>query len=136
MAIGETGSWSGDFAQTFAEEWVDAWNAHDIERVLAHYADDVELYSPFIVSIAHEPRGRLVGKAAVRAYWSTAVSSIKDLHFELLDVLVGVDSLTIYYKGHRGTVAEVLFFDNARRVTLATACYSASDVVKHRAGSG
>jgi ketosteroid isomerase-like protein len=130
MAIDGTGRCG--FAQSFAEEWIDAWNAHDVERVLAHYADDVELYSPFIVSIAHEPRGRLVGKAAVRAYWSTALSLIKDLRFELLDLLVGVHSLTIYYKGHRGTVAEVLFFDDAQRVTLATACYSTSDAVKPR----
>lgn len=27
----------------FAHEWIAAWNAHDLERILAHYADDVEL---------------------------------------------------------------------------------------------
>ena len=27
-------------ARTFAEEWVAAWNAHDLERILAHYSDE------------------------------------------------------------------------------------------------
>ena len=27
-------------ATAFATEWIDAWNAGDMERVLAHYADD------------------------------------------------------------------------------------------------
>jgi hypothetical protein len=29
-----------DFAERFAEEWVAAWNAHDLVRILAHYEDD------------------------------------------------------------------------------------------------
>src|SRR5262245_48004117 len=29
-------------ALAFAEAWVDAWNRHDLERVLAHYAEDIE----------------------------------------------------------------------------------------------
>lgn len=27
------------FAQQFSREWIDAWNAHDLDRVLSHYAD-------------------------------------------------------------------------------------------------
>ena len=33
-------------AQAFAEEWVAAWNAHDLERILAHYRDDFEIITP------------------------------------------------------------------------------------------
>jgi ketosteroid isomerase-like protein len=28
---------SPDFAERFANEWVAAWNARDLERVLSHY---------------------------------------------------------------------------------------------------
>ena len=56
------------FAAGFAAEWIAAWNAHDLQRVLSHYTDDFEMTSPKIVQIAGEPSGRLVGKAAVGAY--------------------------------------------------------------------
>jgi len=112
-------------ALEFARKWVDAWNAHDVDRVLEHFTEDAEFYSPFIVTIAKEPTGRLVGKPAISAYWSAALARIPDLQFELVDVLVGVDSVTIYYRGHRGLVAETLFFDGTGLVKMATACYSA-----------
>jgi len=32
--------------ETFAREWIAAWNAHDLERVLAHYSPDIQLSSP------------------------------------------------------------------------------------------
>jgi ketosteroid isomerase-like protein len=31
---------TGD-AKPFVDEWVRAWNAHDVEAVLAHFHDDV-----------------------------------------------------------------------------------------------
>ena len=72
-----------EFAQRFADEWIAAWNAHDLERILAHYEDDFEMSSPVIVAIGGEPSGRLRGKAAVGAYWSAALKRMPDLHFEL-----------------------------------------------------
>lgn len=111
-------------AQAFAAEWVAAWNAHDIERVLAHYAEDVEFQSPFIAAFAGEPSGRLRGKAALRAYWSAALQKLPELRFALLDVLVGAGSLTLYYRGHRGLVAETFLFGADGKVQRATACYS------------
>ena len=54
-------------ALEFARKWVDAWNAHDVDRVLEHFTEDAEFYSPFIVTIAKEPTGRLVGKVNTAA---------------------------------------------------------------------
>ena len=33
-------------AQAFADEWIAAWNSHDLDRVLSHYAPEVVLLSP------------------------------------------------------------------------------------------
>ena len=33
-------------AKTYADQWVRAWNAHDIEAVLDHFHDDVLFTSP------------------------------------------------------------------------------------------
>jgi ketosteroid isomerase-like protein len=56
-------------AERFATEWIDAWNAHDLDKVLSHYANNFEMSSPYIVALAGEPSGILIGKSAVGAYW-------------------------------------------------------------------
>ena len=53
------------FAEQFATEWVEAWNSHDLERILAHYTDDFEMTTPYIIQAAGEPSGCLKGKEAV-----------------------------------------------------------------------
>ena len=39
------------FARQFAQEWVDAWNSHDLERIMSHYDDDVALTSPVALNL-------------------------------------------------------------------------------------
>lgn len=56
------------WAEAFARDWIDGWNAHDLERILAHYADDFEMTSPLIVQRMGVPGGKLKGKEAIRAY--------------------------------------------------------------------
>ena len=115
------------FAEQFAAEWIDSWNSHDLARVLSHYADDFEMSSPVIRHLAGEPSGMLRGKAAVGAYWKKALELIPDLHFELISVLAGVTSITLYYKGAQGRLAaEVFCFDAEQRVTKAFAHYDTS----------
>src|SRR4051812_27812211 len=53
----------------FAEEWVSAWNAHDLDHILGHYSDHFEMTTPFIVKLRGEFTGTLKGKEQVRAYW-------------------------------------------------------------------
>lgn len=113
------------FAEHFAAEWIDSWNAHDLEGILSHYAEDFEMSSPVIIQVAGEPSGTLRGKAAVGAYWQKALELIPDLKFELLSVLVGVNSITLHYKGARGRLAaEVFHFGPGRKVTRAFAHYA------------
>ena len=111
-------------ATHFAHEWIAAWNAHDLTRILAHYTDDFEMTSPFIARFTGEAGGTLRGKDAVGAYWKLALERIPDLHFELIEVLSSVTSVTIYYRavlGKRG--AEVLFFNEQGKVYKAIAHY-------------
>jgi len=109
----------------FAENWIEAWNRHDLDAVLAHFSDDFEFSSPFIREFAGEPSGRLIGKEAVRSYWQTGLSRLPSLHFELVGVLAGVDGLTILYQGHRGLSAEVLTFGPGGRAVRGQAFYLA-----------
>ncbi len=113
-----------DFADHFAQEWIAAWNSHDLDRILSHYAEDFEMSSPYIAQIANEPSGCLQGKAAVGAYWKKALERMPDLRFEHHATLVGADSVTIYYRGARGMAAEVFFFDTDGVVLEAAAHYA------------
>lgn len=112
------------FAERFANEWIAAWNSHDLDRILAHYEDDFEMSSPIIPAIVGEPSGKLRGKAAVGAYWAKALQNMPGLHFRLVTALAGVDSVTVYYKGHRGLSAEVLHFSPSGKVRAAFAHYA------------
>ncbi|GFO68395.1 hypothetical protein GMLC_19740 [Geomonas limicola] len=113
------------FARRFAEEWLAAWNSHDLARILSHYSDDFEMNSPVICQIAGEPSGRLTGKDAVGAYWGRALELIPDLSFELLELLIGIDSITLYYRGARGRLsAEVFHFGPDGKVRRAFAHYA------------
>ena len=111
------------FAARFATEWIEAWNSHDLTRILSHYTDDFEMSSPVIVQIAGEPSGTLKGKAAVGAYWREALARIPNLRFELVRTLVGTDSITLYYEGPRGMSAEVFHFGPEGKVVRAFAHY-------------
>ena len=89
------------FALSFTRSWLKGWNQHGINVVLSHYADDFELSSSLIPSIAGESSSVLRGKADMRVYWKKGLAQIPNLHFELKEVLTGVDSIPIYYQGHR-----------------------------------
>jgi len=113
-------------AETFARAWVSDWNSHDLERILAHYSDDFEFSSPFIVQIAGEPSGTLRGKKAVAAYWAKALARSPNLHFELDSVLWGVRTLVIHYQRHDGRKAAEWFeFGGSGQVVKSAAQYAA-----------
>lgn len=56
-------------AHEIAREWIDAWSSHELDRILAHYDDDVVLTSPLAVERLRDPTGTVRGKAALRAYF-------------------------------------------------------------------
>lgn len=101
-------------ADSFVAEWLAAWNAHDVEAVLAHFAEDVTFSSPVAARVIGGD-GVVRGKQALRSYWVSALRGLPDLHFELLGTYVGVDALVINYRNQRGgRVSEVLVFDGDR----------------------
>ncbi len=115
---------STSFAQKFAQEWVASWNSHDLDRVMSHYADDFEMTSPFIATLMQEPTGTIKGKENVRAYWAKALKRLPDLTFGLIDILISVNSITIYYNAVLDKrAAEVLFFDENFKVKRSIAHY-------------
>lgn len=102
----------GEVVSTFAQVWCAAWNRHDVDAVLAHFHDDVVFTSPVAARVVPDSGGVVRGKAALREYWTAALKTMPDLHFEVVGVYHGESVVVINYRNQRGAlVNEVLEFD-------------------------
>ncbi len=102
-----------EWALEFASDWIEGWNSHDLDRILAHYSADFRMSSPLIVARTGRADGCIQGLDAVARYWAPSLSLDPPLRFELIDVLAGVDRLTLYYDNvGRRRVAETLTFND------------------------
>ena len=112
-------------AQAFAARWIDDWNRHDAQMLLSHYAENVEYASPFVATLAKEPSGILRGRAALERYIAAGLAAYPDLHFELRQVFVGVQSVVLHYRSVNDLLAaETLIFDNQGKICRVLAHYT------------
>lgn len=112
-----------EFANQFSLEWIQAWNNKDINKIMSHYTEDFEMTSPVITSLTNEASGTIKGKEAVKEYWSKAIKANLNLHFILVNVFIGVNSIVINYKSHRGLSSEVFYFNANNKVNRVYAHY-------------
>jgi predicted ester cyclase len=115
-----------DAALNLAKLWVAAWNAHDLDLIMAHYDDAVELTSPAAAQLLGTPHGKVVGKPNLRAYFQRGLEAYPELHFHLEDVLWGINSVVLYYANQKGThTAEFMELSPQGKVTRVVANYGA-----------
>ena len=112
-------------ARALAQEWLDAWNAHDPDRVVMHFADDVVVRSPVAERLRPGSNGVLRGKEAVLSYYRDGLAAVPDLRFTLVDVCVGVDDVTIVYRNQRDVlVTETLTFGDESTALAVQVAYA------------
>lgn len=122
-------------AWDLADHWVAAWNAHDLDLIMSHYEDAVELTSPVAAQLLGTPDGRVAGKAALRQYFQRGLEAYPELHFYLEDALLGVNSVVLCYTNQKGTrTAEFMELSVSGKVARVVANYSAGE--KGRRSSG
>lgn len=92
-----------DEAWSLANHWVEAWNAHDLDLIMTHYEDAIELISPVAARLLGTPDGKVAGKQNLRAYFQRGLEAYPELHFRLEDVLWGISSIVLYYTNQKGT---------------------------------
>ena len=96
-----------------ARQWFDAFNAHDLENLLALYADDAQHYSPKLKIRQPESRGLISGKSALRSWWQDSFERLPSLRYEptrfIADDAIVFMEYTRYVDGEEPmTVGEVL----------------------------
>jgi hypothetical protein len=112
------------FAEAFANEWLSAWNDRDIDRILSHYADDIVFHSPRIAKVLGNDASSVRGKKALQAYWTEALDQARRIFFDLDEILIGSDAVTILYTNHRDErVAETFVFNDEGEICLSVAAY-------------
>jgi hypothetical protein len=112
-------------ALTIAREWIDAWNSHDIERIMSHYSDAVQLTSPLVSRILGPGQSTVIGKPALRSYFLRSLEAFPDLRFNLWGAYPGQDSVVVHYESVRGLrAAEFMRIDASGRVCEVVAHYA------------
>jgi hypothetical protein len=115
-----------DDAWKLANHWVAAWNARDLDSIMTHYEDAIELTSPVAARLLGTSDGKVVGKANLRAYFQRGLEAYPELHFRLEDVLWGINSVVLLYINQKGTrTAEFMELSATGKVARVVANYSA-----------
>jgi predicted ester cyclase len=112
-------------AWNLANDWVAAWNLHDLDLIMTHYEDAIELTSPVAAHLLGTEDGKVVGKENLRAYFQQGLEAYPELHFRLEDVLWGVNSVVFYYTNQKGRrTAEFMEMSKIGKVVRVVANYS------------
>ena len=115
-----------DEAWKLANHWMAAWNAHDLDLIMTHYDDARELTSPVAAQLLGTADGKVIGKANLRAYFQRGLEAYPELHFDLKEVLWGVNSIVLYYTNQKGTrTAEFMELSTIGKVARVVANYCA-----------
>jgi ketosteroid isomerase-like protein len=67
---------------SLARLWLTAFNARDLEALLALYHEDAVHLSPKLRARHPETHGEIRGKAALRAWWRDAMDRLPDLRYD------------------------------------------------------
>lgn len=110
-------------ADAFASRWIEAWNSHQVDRILEHYTADIEFHSPFITSLNVNAEGVIRDKDELKRYFQIGLNAYPDLRFTLHHCFLGVDSLVIYYESVNGRMAAEVFQLNSEAKAVKVQCH-------------
>jgi ketosteroid isomerase-like protein len=100
MHMPSTSSFTANDLRALAQRWIEAFNAHDLEALLALYHDDAEHFSPKLLTRHPETLGLIRGKDALRSWWQDAFHRLPTLHYELWKLTADQDQVFMEYFRH------------------------------------
>lgn len=83
-----------------ARAWLEAFNAHDVDALVALYADDATHTSPKIRALHPDRGGKLAGKAALADWWREANRRLPGLRYEPTAIVADDARAIIEYVRH------------------------------------
>lgn len=110
--------------RALGEEWVAAWNAHDLDAIMGLYAPSVVFQTPTAIATLGIHDGRIEGAQSLREHFARGLARLPDLRFDLERIYVGVRSIAITYRWADGTpVAELHEYDDETLIARVQALY-------------
>lgn len=100
-----------------AIKWFEAFNEHDLEKLLSLYNDNAQHYSPKLKIRMPETLGLIKGKQALREWWKDAFDRLPSLQYEVIKLTADEEQVFMEYIRHvEGeedlSVGEVLQIEN------------------------
>lgn len=100
-----------------ALKWFEAFNEHDLEKLLSLYDDNAQHYSPKLKIRLPETQGLIKGKQALREWWKDAFDRLPSLQYEVIKLTADDEQVFMEYIRHVDgeenlSVGEVLQIDN------------------------
>lgn len=77
--------------------WFEAFNAHNLEKLLSLYDDEAHHFSPKLKIRLPETNGLVTGKAALRSWWKDAFSRLPSLHYKVTSLTSNADRVFMEY---------------------------------------
>lgn len=100
-----------------ATKWFEAFNEHDLEKLLSLYDENAQHFSPKLKVRKPETQGLIKGKSALREWWQDAFDRLPSLQYEVIKLTADEEQVFMEYVRHVDgeedlSVGEVLQINN------------------------
>jgi predicted SnoaL-like aldol condensation-catalyzing enzyme len=82
---------------SIAHAWFEAFNAHNLEKLLSLYDEEAEHYSPKLKIRHPETNGLVTGKNALRTWWQDAFDRLPTLNYKVTSLTANSDRVIMEY---------------------------------------
>jgi len=82
---------------SIAHLWFEAFNAHNLEKLLSLYDDDAQHFSPKLKIRHPETKGLVTGKDALRSWWKDSFDRLPTLHYKVTSLTSNSNSVFMEY---------------------------------------
>lgn len=82
---------------SIAHAWFEAFNAHNLEKLLSLYDDDAAHFSPKLKIRHPETNGLVTGKTALRNWWEDAFERLPTLYYKVTSLTSNSDRVFMEY---------------------------------------
>ena len=82
---------------SISHNWFEAFNSHNLDKLLSLYDDEAEHYSPKLKIRHPETNGLVVGKEALRIWWKDAFDRLPTLNYKVKSLTADSDRVFMEY---------------------------------------
>lgn len=82
---------------SIAHAWFEAFNTHNLEKLLSLYDEDAQHFSPKLKIRHPETKGLVTGKNALRTWWQDAFDRLPTLNYKVTSLTANDDRVFMEY---------------------------------------